>query len=666
MFRKVSTLLNPASLDVYGVKPAIQIQGEPKSYSGVGILSSCFVATFVIWATIINASELFEKKSPTITTANLPASTIYQTIEITPDTFDFTFGMFDITRNSFYINSSIYTVQAIFIGNTLDNTSYIPLDLEECSPAYIKNVADVTGPTWCISKNQTHNTKLNVKTKQSAYISITFKRCTNSTTCADPTVIDNKLRSSYCIRAYSDWKIDPFNYKEPLQRYYKADWNGILLTQTKMAYVSLTKTEFTSDNGLLIGNSVTTNIVTVEGIENDLVDMGPDRSFVVINIANSGNKGIYSRSYIRLQDVLAQIGGLCSLFIFVVSLLVKPYSKFKMYESFINKVFHVEFDQPGAATKTNLIDLENNNSFNKSPDEHRNNISLEEHSRVGLKNQYGQSRLESNPDISISRLDDPNIDHITPGKTKHTIDPHSYLKEEEIQRSRLQPYRPSPLVNNNPHSLQIMPARVEMSDMTSDPSPVQFGHSNTESRKDYTTQGTTSLPKLVRVEKTPGYWSCLKKNRITPLSANKKPKNLSVGYFEYLFSFLRPRSTQTIKAIGKGSKQIMLQLDFTMLFRKLIEIDRLKMCLMTPEQRTLFDSINKPTLNVALENNQSKKKLEEEIFGPGWNEETPPNLSKLNEAYWSLKKGGCQSVIDQNLVSIYDRNREVIESMFRR
>ena len=665
MFRKLSKYLNPADLDIYGYKPEIQIQGEPRSYSGVGIFSSCVVAIFVVWATVINSSELFEKKSPTVTTANLPASTYDQSIEITPDVFDLTFGLFDALSGSFYVDPSIYTIQAYYTGDGSDPSTNIQLDVEVCTPSYVQSVAKIVGPTWCISKKQTYETKMKVRTRLQSYINILFIRCdaTGSTTCASSTDIDNRLKYSYCIRAYSDWKIDPFNYKQPLQRYYRADWNGVLLTQTKAAYVSLTVAEFTSDNGLLLSNPLTENIVVVEGIDTDLTEMNSSGVFLNLNIANSGNKRTYSRSYTKFQDVLAQIGGLCSLFIFIVSLLVKPYSKFKMYESFVNKVFRVGFDQTDIVGKTDKKDLENSTSFDKQSKEdcQVNNVSYEEHSRVGLKNPYGQPGLESNADISILKLDDGTIDYNSPEKAKFVFEAYPQIKEDEISQSK-----PKPYVTNNPvniqASLKIQPLikNLEISSEISDPRP------NAKLKKNVThleEKGITKESEGLR--KTPTWWRCRLRNKITPLSDKKKPKNLSVGYFEYLFAFLRPKSKQKIKAIGKGSKQIMLQLDFSMLFRKLIEIDRLKMCLLTTDQRMLFDNLSKPTLNMLLRAHPGRKKLEEEMFGPEWIDETPPNISQMEEAYWNLKRGGCQSVVDQNIVSIYDRNKEMIESLFK-
>ena len=187
-------------------------------------------------------------------------------------------------------------------------------------------------------------------------------------------MIDSALKDSYAGRAFSDWKIDPFNYKEPLQRYHKADWNGIVLSQTKATYIYLTTTEFTSDSGWILPNQQTQNIVAVEKIESDSEDITYDRTFHRLITATSGNKNIYSRSYIKIQDVLAQIGSLCSGFIFLLGIWVYPYSNPKMNETLFNQAFHVNIKNSEAPGPANPIEYGDDLSLHKRFESSSNQI----------------------------------------------------------------------------------------------------------------------------------------------------------------------------------------------------------------------------------------------------------------------------------------------------
>ena len=88
---------------------------------------------------------------------------------------------------------------------------------------------------------------------------------------------------------------------------------------------------------------------------------------------------------------------------------------------------------------------------------------------------------------------------------------------------------------------------------------------------------------------------------------------------------------------------------------------------MTDDQRILFDSLSKPTLSLSMQEDDIDKKMqEEERDGWTWGEKNRPNVLRLRDAYSNLKRRGCQTTLDQNLVLDYERNRERVEMMFRK
>ena len=163
--------------------------------------------------------------------------------------------------------------------------------------------------------------------------------------------------------------------------------------------------------------------------------------------------------------------------------------------------------------------------------------------------------------------------------------------------------------------------------------------------------------------------SCLKsrrKRKVGPGIAQKRKNGLRINYCEFLLSCFRKKPK--VKAIEKGSRQIMLKLDFLLIFKRLTELERLKRCLMTQDQQILFHSIQKPILNVSLEDKKKRKKAkgDEGEEDSELDEESCSTLSELKEAYLNLRKGGCRTIIDRNLVFNYERNRDAIEAMTKR
>ena len=675
MLKKLTKNLNPASFDFYGTIPAIQIQGQTNSYSKVGIFSSIIVIGFIIWASVINASELYQKKNPSLITVNLPASTFTQSIEISPDIFDFSFGMLDLSTYTLYADPTIYTVEAVFHANPSNPSEDISLEMEECSPQYIREIAEVTGPLWCLKKQQTHLSKIKVKTKQASYMSVNFKRCntTATNTCASSNAINARLANSLFGRVYSDWKIDPFNYKQPIQRYYRADWNGVLLTQTRVVYLYLATTEFTSDNGLILPSLNTRNVVTVQSTEVDEASSLPDGTFSILSIANSGNKIVYSRSYIKIQDVLAQIGGLCSGFIFIVGLLVKPYSKVKMYENLINKAFHVSFDPQDKPGSSKQQDLKNDTSVIKAlnaQSKKENNTTYEEPSKIEHYNKHNELNPENSSVMNISRGADQAIYNLTQKKIMiagidasdsayNTIAPENkglsvtipniIEANADLSFSRIED-KPKPNKDIEAYSLDDSLSPPQKRPLNAE-NTTNINHQN----KRIYEQRASKLSKI-------SCWKRLKMREVSPLPIQDRPKSLSIGYFEFIFSPILPKAKLKIEAIERGSQQIMLQLDFLTMFRKLAEMDRLKMYLLTPGQRTTFDGLNIPTLSVNMRrSDKNERKIETDLTRIDWDERYVPSLANQ-----SLRKEGCISMQDLSAAMNYERNKSEIELMSRK
>lgn len=665
MFKKISETVNPAALDMYGSKPNINIQGESTSYSGVGIIATSMVLGFVVWATYFNSLDLFYKLNPTVTTSNLPASTIDIPIELTPDIFDMYFGVVNIQNNIFYINASVYTVEAVYSPNPLNQSKDIKLNIEPCKPSFLTSLTNAAdGIVWCFSKNQ--STKINLYTKTTAYVTVNFKRCNPASSkvpCLPDAMLDQVIGISFAGRIYSDWKIDPFNYKEPLQRYYKVDLNGLATQQTKAIYIYLVGTQFTTDDGWLLPTNKTQNIYTVERIESDFADRTYDLILQRMVLATSGNKNTYVRQYVRVQDVLAQIGSLCSGFIFVIGLLVLPYSDTKMYESMVNRLYHVQYHNSRKPMHSTTIDFggrsPNKKRFNSSDRRVDEDISV-----IDDRSQHTQREFindtQSN-DIKMSDQTNPNI-----SKLDFIQDDTSQVKEIELP-NRIKEANKLKIILNNQSALQDpnMDA-VELQDTGRDfsPDPLQSAHTRV-GIKNETENSIIQKDNAEKVVERESGCCCWKRrrNRVVPGSVQKKRNNIKVGYIEFLLSIFRKKPK--LRAIEKAKRQIKIKFDFHMIFKKLHEIERLKECLMTRDQQILFNSIRKPILNIYLDKADRHEKDPDEDKANMEDDDDQMRFSEIKEAYLNLKRGG-RTTLDRNLVLSFERNKDSIELMSKR
>lgn len=663
MLKKIASLINPSSIDIYGSKPTIKVQGESNSYSIVGIIGSVFVGGFIIWATYFNSAELFQKTNPSVTTSTLPSSTINIPIELTPDVFDFSFGMYDFTLSQFYIDPSVYTVEAIYSPQAADQTKNVKLNIEPCYKEAASQNAKAQGQVWCISKNQTGVDKINLYTKTDSYLTVNFKLCNpliSTVTCQNSADAYAKLGRSFASRIYTDWKINPFNHKEPLQRYYKVDFNGLAFSLTKATYVYLVGTQFQSDDGWLLSSTKTQDIYTVERIESDFGDRTVDLIVQRIILSSSGNKNLYYRSYIKLQDVLAQIWSLCSGFIFLLGILILPYSNIKMYEGMINKLYHVHYSYSKTPVRSTTIDFKDESNDNRRFD--TSNIRLNDDiSMIDEKNKNTQRGLITNPDMSEMKITDQTFQNIM----NYVNEDPSQVKDIEMtNRSRL---RNITAASNNQSALQKSELDItELQETKRDSTPDKLQSAPDKNEKENNNESSTAQQDDTEkmIDKGSSCWK-RRKNKITPSAAQKKNK-LSVSYHEFILSFFRKKPK--LKALEKASKQIIAKFDFELIFKKLHEIDRLKGCLMTQDQQILFNSIQKPILEVYLgkANRANPKEEDEDEMIINMNEPEQLKYSDIKAAYLNLKKEGCKTTLDRRLVQTFEQNKESIEAMTKR
>ena len=586
----MSKLFNPSLFDLYGTRPELKFKGQSNSYSAIGLLSTLIVTGFFVWATIINASELFQKESPSLTTAKLPGVTINSPIELTPEVFEISFGLINAATNTFYIDPSIYTVEAALRNDPSDPTTDIPLDIEPCVPEYMRDSVSSTGTMWCFSKKQTQVSKIEFKSKQKSFVMIEFRRCnptTSTVTCKPSVIIDTYLKASLCARAVSDWKIDPFNYKEPLQKYYKQDWNGLVLTQTKATYIYLTEAEFTSDNGWLLEDSKTQNVMTIGQVETDSGDITSTLCFYRFVLASSGDKDVYFRSYIKIQDVLAQIGSLCSTFMFFLGFVVLPYASLKMYEDFANKIYGRE--RPIDKKKEKLETVEES---------------------------LNQETTRRDNDFSESRIENSNSSY-------SVVQARSFIEGQRSRRNLAQ-------TRDNSKKSSSRPLEI----VTIDNVPFAPSH-QTDHNNDSTIR---SIWKKKNKKISPG---------TSGGGGGKEWANIRIGYLEYLWSFIRPNAK--MKALEKASEEIDEQLDFLSIYKKLSEVDRLKMCLLTNDQRVLFNYLNR--INLDCDNQTEKEEP------TSWTDKILTTV-QISEAYHNIKKLAQKTVLDKNLLELYEKHKK--------
>lgn len=203
----------------------------------------------------------------------------------------------------------------------------------------------------CIKKNQPGLKEISIEGKWegSVYenVMIDIYPCTEKTsnaTCGTKDEINMHLRGAYFSFYFTRIGIDPRNYDSPDTHYLSSFYTLISNTYFKEIPMMLNLLQVKTDEGWLTNDIVTRNYVQYERTD-ELVDMRPSEAALSFILRSGDITTIYERSYIKIQDILAQASGLINAGIFVLLIALHSYSTIKFYEELINELFH--YKKPG-------------------------------------------------------------------------------------------------------------------------------------------------------------------------------------------------------------------------------------------------------------------------------------------------------------------------------
>ena len=110
-----------------------------------------------------------------------------------------------------------------------------------------------------------------------------------------------------------------------------------------------------------------------------------------------------------------------------------------------------------------------------------------------------------------------------------------------------------------------------------------------------------------------------------------------------------------------GTTEITKNIDMMSILKRFREIDNLKLCLFSERQRILFDNIPKPQFIV---NTNLDPGMHGFVRISGWVESYEGNKEKLSYAYRTLKSTENKSLIDKQLLLLYQGNYEIIDKQY--
>lgn len=340
-------------LDIYQTPIYFSYKGRKlyPTYFGV-FLTLCTIILFILSFTTMG-SDMIYKTNPTI---------ISKTIEtdqrpwqhIGRENFTFSF-IFSTSTSLIQVPPEYFNVEVGYFYQSPEFMGEIPLPTKQCNISYFTGFEEqfqLEKPPYylstCVDQDSFELGGFwTEKYMKSLYISVNI--CQNSTesniTCASIEEIEKLVKDelSFIIN-FSGKAIDITNYENPIRTVMKDHYWTIDLYTYKNTELFFKQVNIETDDGFLLENKKKVEDVVVERSYIDLTTNHKLQSPKVLHIfVYSSEKVEYHlRTYKKIQDVVAQIGGILNVIIIFCKILVRFYSRYPLSTEMINEVFDLE------------------------------------------------------------------------------------------------------------------------------------------------------------------------------------------------------------------------------------------------------------------------------------------------------------------------------------
>lgn len=257
-----------------------------------------------------------------------------------------------------------------------------------------------------------------------------------------PSDVNEVLDKVFIDFKFLDNYVDSASFSDPIKYYINSFILQVSNSIAKRVFLKFTNNEFISDNGWLFETERSYTFASYAGKENEVNPIDTDRDFLSIILESPQIKTEYHRTYLKLQDIFAKIGGFVNGLIIVIRILSIDYFEFN-YLITISQLLKKE--------KEDVESIKNNYLHNNKYNESRYDNSI----RIGLYDQLIKSHKQNNK-IEDKNIDKKNIsDDFKEEKDIKNLDNLENFNKDKNKENEKRPnnsqlkYRANLLINSN-------------------------------------------------------------------------------------------------------------------------------------------------------------------------------------------------------------------------
>lgn len=348
-------------IEIYGIKPSLTINGRYQYSSALDHILSAISIILIIAFSIYLVNELFSHLYPVIQVTSFNELNP-QKIDLNNSNFIIAIGLQDPDYNNF-IDESIYTLELKLITETKQrkylsgNKEEKIIELTRCSNVYMPVLTNYFDKLpldnlYCIKNKSSLYIEGTFDVSPWTYLEFVFKKCTVN--CSSEEVVHDKLHEAYFSLFITDYSLYPKEYNDPIKIFGKNYYTSVDYRAQKRIWTFLKTVQFESDDAWLFHHIQTEKFYAYDSeIEHYILNSDKD-DFIHFFVRNAENKQIITRSYIKLDEIIAKSVSMSFIIIWIIQLLSYFFHQM-LYKSYICSFYRNEtFDKVAGLKKIEI------------------------------------------------------------------------------------------------------------------------------------------------------------------------------------------------------------------------------------------------------------------------------------------------------------------------
>ena len=633
-------------IDFFGVSVSLRLDGEPSANTILGgLLSLCLSIGLTV--TFFNfAQDLIYKRNPSIAT-----ETRYldqrPNITFSQSELPIAFGISG--EGSDYIDAKgLFTLSAEILYN--DNTDVefemisTPLPVRHCIesdfPMLWKNFGELANGLYCIEDlNATIFGYFDDDDVQYLSIKTSFCNPEIDDECMTKEEIEAEFHTNtyYFNIFFIDTTINLQNYTHPSNRQLFTKYQGMSSYAYKYMEIAMQNQRYETNDILIFDNNISESSIAYQSHDFGETNIGEDLLLFDCMFVSSNIFSIHYRTYQKISDVLANVGGISSVAIFVCEIGCYFFARTRRNEQILNGIFEYDISESSESVKSKLwfndkfwerqsymtknlncgfVHSENSDelSSKNNSNNNKNMSSVFKGRKTDYKTNtkmFSKEMTNMNQGANTNFINSPINDNFelisirardTTKKIIHTSKYPSPIDKE------LTTYTKS--INVLSPSINVNPIKVIDSDNIIDNEMISASDRSSKNKLIKEISSSSSLEYNEKVFSIPEEKISLKKKssqktKVTADMVNKIIKMRDKPTQQIHFTFCdilllytcrccaRTKAKKMFRLLQKSEPILDELLDIRIFVRKLDELDKLKMVLLSEKQVALFNFISK-------------------------------------------------------------------------